>query len=135
MLKPTHIAETALYVEDLPRALQFYTGLFACAILRRDDRFCALRITDDQVLLLFLRGSSVQPTQLDGGIVPAHDGAGPLHVCFGIKADELNQWEQRLEELNISIESHVTWPGGATSLYFRDPDCHAVELATPGLWA
>lgn len=93
------------------------------------------RITDDQVLLLFLRGSSIQPTQLNAGIIPAHDGVGPLHVCFGIKPVDLKQWERRLEELNITIESRVAWPGGAISLYFRDPDCHAVELATPGLWA
>jgi catechol 2,3-dioxygenase-like lactoylglutathione lyase family enzyme len=24
---------------------------------------------------------------------------------------------------------------GGTSLYFRDPDGHLVELATPGLWS
>ncbi len=134
MPKPTHIAETALYVDDLVRAVEFYTVLFECPVLRRDDRFCALRIADEQVLLLFLRGSSVQPTHLHGGKIPAHDGSGPLHVCFGINSGELKQWEQRLEELGIGIESRVIWPGGATSLYFRDPDQHAVELATPGLW-
>ncbi|MFN0129142.1 MAG: hypothetical protein ACKV19_20930 [Verrucomicrobiales bacterium] len=36
--------------------------------------------------------------------------------------------------MNIPVESRIRWPGGATSLYFRDPDGHAVELATPGLW-
>jgi len=134
MLKPTHIAETALYVDDLPRAVQFYTKLFACPVLRCDDRFCALHIADEQVLLLFLRGSSKQPMALSGGNIPAHDGAGPLHVCFGIQAIELNPWVQWLEAHGIAIESRVEWPGGATSLYFRDPDRHAVELATPGLW-
>jgi catechol 2,3-dioxygenase-like lactoylglutathione lyase family enzyme len=29
----------------------------------------------------------------------------------------------------------VTWPLGGTSLYFRDPDGHLLELATPGIWA
>lgn len=28
MLRPTHIAETALYVDDLDRAISFYTSLF-----------------------------------------------------------------------------------------------------------
>jgi len=134
MPKPTHIGETALYVADLARAIQFYTALFGCPILRRDDRFCALRITDEQVLLLFLRGGSVQPIQINGGVIPAHDGNGPLHVCFGIQFDELTQWQHRLEKLGIAIESHFRWPAGATSLYFRDPDHHMVELATPGLW-
>ena len=29
----------------------------------------------------------------------------------------------------------MKWPRGGESLYFRDPDGHLVELATPGLWA
>jgi catechol 2,3-dioxygenase-like lactoylglutathione lyase family enzyme len=28
----------------------------------------------------------------------------------------------------------VKWPRGGESLYFRDPDGLAVELATPGVW-
>ena len=34
----------------------------------------------------------------------------------------------------IEIESRVTWPGGGTSLYFRDPEGHLLELLTPGVW-
>jgi catechol 2,3-dioxygenase-like lactoylglutathione lyase family enzyme len=135
MLKPTHIAETALYVDDLPRAIAFYTRLLECPILRQDDRLCALRIADEQVLLLFLRGASTHPTPLHGGIIPAHDGAGPLHVCFGIGASDLDLWAARLEAQGIAIESRFHWPAGADSLYFRDPDRHMVELATPGLWS
>jgi catechol 2,3-dioxygenase-like lactoylglutathione lyase family enzyme len=32
------------------------------------------------------------------------------------------------------VESRVTWLRGGTSLYFRDPDGHSLEVATPGLW-
>jgi len=134
MPKPTHIAETALYVDDLDRAEQFYTRLFECLLLLRDTRLRVLRVANEQVLLLFLRGASTQPTPLPGGTVPAHDGAGPLHVCFGIRAQDLAVWENRLAALHIPVESRVRWPAGATSLYFRDPDGHAVELATAGLW-
>ena len=134
MLKPTHIAETALYVDDMDRAAQFYVRLFNAAVLRRDERLCALRINDEQVLLLFLRGSSLQSVTLDGGMIPAHDGHGPLHVCFGIGADDVRAWEERLRLLGIDIESRMHWPPGGISLYFRDPDGHAVELATPRVW-
>lgn len=135
MSKITHIAETVLYVDNLSRAEKFYTELFECAVIHRDDRLSALRIADEQVLLLFLRGTSLQPTTIDGGIIPTHDGSGPLHVCFGIRANELNQWDQKLAQLGIAVESRVCWPAGATSLYLRDPDRHLLELATPGLWS
>ena len=104
-----------------------------------DKIYTALRsggffINADQVLLLFRRGVSLQPSILSGGIVPSHDGSGPLHVCFGIGEDDLEAWETKLKTLDIAVESRVRWPSGAVSLYFRDPDNHAVELATPGVW-
>nr|WP_197998803.1 hypothetical protein [Gimesia aquarii] len=34
----------------------------------------------------------------------------------------------------IGIESRVNWPRGGESIYFRNPDNHVVELATPGIW-
>ena len=36
---------------------------------------------------------------------------------------------------NIAIEGRTTWKRGGESIYFRDPDGHLLELATPGLWA
>ncbi len=35
----------------------------------------------------------------------------------------------------ITERPRLTWPGGARSLYFRDPDAHLVELITPGFWS
>ena len=34
-----------------------------------------------------------------------------------------------------AIEGRTVWSRGGHSIYFRDPDGHLVELATPGLWA
>ena len=33
-----------------------------------------------------------------------------------------------------SLEGRTEWPRGGVSVYFRDPDGHLLELATPGLW-
>jgi catechol 2,3-dioxygenase-like lactoylglutathione lyase family enzyme len=35
----------------------------------------------------------------------------------------------------VAVESVVTWPGGARSVYFRDPDGNLVELISRGFWA
>jgi len=48
-------------------------------------------------------------------------------------AGALADWEARLAEAGVAIESRVKWRRGE-SIYFRDPDGHVLELATPGLW-
>ncbi len=99
-----------------------------------DGRFCALRVADRQVLLLFKRGASTSPMASSGGIIPPHDGRGELHLAFAIPAAELAKWEEWLEQQEVAVESRVLWPRGGQSVYFRDPDRHLVALVTPGCW-
>ena len=97
------------------------------------DRLVALDAGERTVLLLFQRGNS-GPLETAGGLVPGHDGNGPVHLAFAIDAEDLSAWESRLRELGVAIESRVQWTRGGFSLYFRDPDNRSVELATPGIW-
>jgi catechol 2,3-dioxygenase-like lactoylglutathione lyase family enzyme len=99
-----------------------------------DNRFCALQVGVQQVLLLFLRGSDPQGTVLPFGTIPGHGSEGRSHVGFSIPAESLPAWQQRLAEHSIPVESSFTWPNGGTSIYFRDPDSHLLELLTPGVW-
>ena len=131
----TGLLETSLYVTDLERSAGFYRDLFQMDMLAADDRFCALHVAGRQVLLLFRKGASVAPAVVPGGKIPPHDGQGELHLAFAIPAGEWDAWKNRLGEMGVLIESQVTWSRGGRSLYFRDPDRHLVELATPGLWA
>jgi catechol 2,3-dioxygenase-like lactoylglutathione lyase family enzyme len=55
-------------------------------------------------------------------------------MAFSIAAEDLAGWEARLEALGIPVEGRTKWPRGGVSLYFRDPEGHLLELATPGLW-
>lgn len=136
MPKVTGILETALYVEDLPRAMQFYQTLFHFDILFSDDRACAMSVAGKQVLLLFKKGGSLKPIPTSsGGTIPPHDGSGNTHMAFSISATEFETWEKWLTQNGVAIDSHVTWGEGGRSLYFRDPDNHVIELATPGTWA
>jgi catechol 2,3-dioxygenase-like lactoylglutathione lyase family enzyme len=129
------VLETSLYVSDLERSRAFYTRLFDFPILTQDDRFCALGVCGRQVLLLFRKEASTQPLTTRGGTIPPHGGDGELHLAFAIGRDELDAWERRLRTQEMSVESRVAWSRGGKSLYFRDPDGHLVELATPGVWA
>jgi tRNA(adenine34) deaminase len=129
------IIESSLYVEDLERSCSFYQRLFGFEILYEErPRMVAMSAAGKQVLLLFRKGGSLQPTQSSGGLIPAHDGDGNLHLAFAIDRAEVEPWERRLEALGIPIESKVQCGSTGTSLYFRDPDGHALELITQGCW-
>jgi len=128
------ILETALYVDDVPRAAHFYADLFEIEPLFSDERLCAYDIGGKSVLLLFRRGATRETVHLPGGTIPPHDGAGPLHIAFAVTAEEIGEWEKRLAKRGIAIEGRTDWPRGGHSVYFRDPDGHLVELATPGIW-
>jgi catechol 2,3-dioxygenase-like lactoylglutathione lyase family enzyme len=128
------VLETSLYVSDLERSTTFYQEIMKFRRLVMDQRFCALSVSDRQVLLLFKRGASVQAMAIPGGVIPPHDGHGELHIAFAIDLEEFADWEQHLDQRGVFIESRVEWERGGRSLYFRDPDRHLVELVTPGCW-
>ncbi|HXR78128.1 MAG TPA: VOC family protein [Bryobacteraceae bacterium] len=131
----TGVLETSLYVTDVERSKCFYQSLFGFESLLEDERLCALAVDGKQVLLLFRKQGSVHSVVIPGGMIPGHDGSGEQHMAFSIAASQLQPWRNRLQERGIAIESTVRWPRGGESLYFRDPDNHLIELATPGVWS
>jgi catechol 2,3-dioxygenase-like lactoylglutathione lyase family enzyme len=134
MTTPPTIKETCLDVSDLARAVHFYRRLFRFEILELDERFCALSVAAQQLLILFFRGASHESINTPVGKIPPHGTSGSSHVGFAIAQDEIPQWEDSLRQQGIAIESKVTWPLGGQSIYFRDPDGHLLELLTPGVW-
>jgi catechol 2,3-dioxygenase-like lactoylglutathione lyase family enzyme len=141
--KVSRLLETALYVEDLERSARFYQEVLGLApIIGTPSEMEAqsrvlrpLHIPGGQVLLLFRKGSTTTTAVLPGGVIPPHDGSGRLHLAFAISVTDLEAWRERLQSHGVAIEGEMSWPRGGKSLYFRDPDGHLVELATPGLWS
>jgi catechol 2,3-dioxygenase-like lactoylglutathione lyase family enzyme len=125
----TGILETALYVSDVHRSREFYEALFGFQAVGEGERLTALAVKPGQVLLLCRKRASA------GLGETAHDGDGQLHLAFAIAAGDLEAWERRLEDRHIAIVDRRTWERGGQSVYFRDPDGHLLELATPGVWA
>jgi catechol 2,3-dioxygenase-like lactoylglutathione lyase family enzyme len=136
----SRLLETALYVEDLERSARFYQQVFGFSSLeggtvQTGSRVLhPLEVPGGQVLLLFKKGSCTTTAVLPGGTIPPHDGSGRLHLAFAVSAAELEGWRERLQAQGVAIEGETAWPRGGVSLYFRDPDGHLLELATPGLW-
>jgi catechol 2,3-dioxygenase-like lactoylglutathione lyase family enzyme len=128
------VIETCIYSTDLSRSVRFYQEQLGLRLLESGDRMCVFSVADKQVLLIFRSGGTPKPILTPGGLIPPHDAAGKLHIAFAISKDDFETWEKRLLARGVVIESKVTWPMGGRSLYFRDPDNHLVELATPGIW-
>ena len=133
-MKLERVIETCLYVDDLERAARFYEQVLELELLTSDARFRAYDVGGASVLLLFRRGATLETVRMPGGTIPPHEGRGPLHMALAIAADALPQWEQRLADHGVAVEGRTDWSRGGHSIYFRDPDGHLLELATPGLW-
>lgn len=128
------VLETALYVTDMARAVAFYRDVLGLTPMSGNERLTSLDAGANTVLLLFQRGASAEGIPFPGGWIPPHDGTGPVHMAFAIDDAEFDSWQARLAELDVKVEVVNRWDRGGRSAYFRDPDGHSIELATPGVW-
>lgn len=132
-----NVLETALYVSDLEKSKAFYERVLGFdELLREEGRLIGMGVQNShQVLLLFKEGASTHATETPGGTIPPHDGHGTIHFAFAIPEGSLPAWRDHLAREGVAIESeNKVVERGGTSLYFRDPNGHLVELATPGIW-
>jgi catechol 2,3-dioxygenase-like lactoylglutathione lyase family enzyme len=134
MPKVTRVLETCIHVKDVERSARFYESLFDFTRMDSSERYCAFDAGGGSVFLLFRAGGTSEPVRIAGGIIPPHGGSGDLHLAFAIRAEDFAGWEERLGKEGIAIESRVRWDRSGSSLYFRDPDHHLIELARPGIW-
>lgn len=140
--KPTvnGLVETALFVEDVEVAGEFYENVLGLPKLRTSGIGRLFRLGEQRYLLLFNRNAAQTPNKTDSGDVlpacalPEQNGRGPGHIAFGISEKDLDFWRARLKKHDVDLLKEISWETGAHSLYFRDPDGHLIELATPGIW-
>jgi len=135
MPKLDGILETAIHTEDMVRSRAFYEGVLGLTPIHCDERLSAYAVAGRDVLLVFRKGATAQTVTLPTGTIPGHGGSGQLHVAFAIAKSELDGWEAHLASRGIAVEGRNNWERGGRSIYFRDPDGHLLELATPGLWS
>lgn len=134
------IIESAIYVKDVLVSIRFYEKILGIKVMdplnekETDERRIAFNVNDQHVFLIFPLDKQFRSLTTPGGTIPEHGATGEMHICFSISKDSLNEWRDHLAKNNVAIESEVIWPRGGTSLYFRDPDNHCIELATPGVW-
>src|SRR5439155_22359641 len=118
------VIETAIYLDDLAAAEDFYSGILGLKVIGREaGRHVFFQVGDSNVLLVFNPQST-----LKGETLPPHGANGPSHFALGIELQSLDAWREHLKTHGVSMEKEVDWPAGGKSIYFRDPAGNSVEL-------
>jgi catechol 2,3-dioxygenase-like lactoylglutathione lyase family enzyme len=129
-MQATRILESALYVDDLAQAQDFYGQVLGLELHSQLPGRHLFFHCGDGMLLIF----NPRATSKSSGDIPTHGASGPGHVAFGIQEADLPNWKAHLQQHNVAIETEITWPSGGRSIYFRDPAGNSVELVTPKIW-
>jgi catechol 2,3-dioxygenase-like lactoylglutathione lyase family enzyme len=134
-MTPAGILESALYVDDLDKAEQFYGEILGLArITRAEGRHVFFRCGDGVLLLVNAEATEIPPPADARLPVPPHGARGPGHLCFRANGEEIEAWRRHLEDKSIAIEADFEWPNGGRSIYFRDPASNSLEFAEAKIW-
>jgi catechol 2,3-dioxygenase-like lactoylglutathione lyase family enzyme len=113
------VYEVAIRVKDLPRAEAFYREVLGLEVGLRDERrpWLFLRAGGDAGLVVLQQDPGDWPSQ---------------HVAFTISDTDLDRAATALQSKGVAVKGPIViaWIP-ARSLYFSDPDGHALELCAP----
>ena len=129
------VLETALYVNDLDAAREFYSGKLGFEeVIAQQNTFVFFRCGGTVVLVFNPEQTKLQPFDPPALQIPGHGSIGAGHICFAAPGNHIDKWENHLIANGIEIESEIIWENGARSIYFRDPAGNSLEFAQPRLW-
>jgi catechol 2,3-dioxygenase-like lactoylglutathione lyase family enzyme len=127
--------ESALYATDLAAAERFYGTILGLDVIARQEGRHVFFAVGRSVLLIFNPDATDHPPAADARFpVPGHGARGAGHYCFSVAGPALDATRAHLEAHGMEIEADFCWPGGARSIYVRDPAGNSVEFAETALW-
>ncbi|MGZ3951866.1 MAG: VOC family protein [Flavisolibacter sp.] len=129
-MKILSIKETCIYVKDLERTKEFYSGKLGLPLISLVPGRHVFFRAGNSVLLCFLAEETLRET-----VLPPHGAEGKIHFAFEVNRKEYPLSLQEIKRLGIEILHHHSWKNGVRSFYFHDPDGNVVEIIEQGLWA
>ncbi|MGZ3846210.1 MAG: VOC family protein [Flavisolibacter sp.] len=128
-MKILSIKETCIYVKDLDRTKEFYSGKLGLPVISLVPGRHVFFRAGNSVLLCFLAEETLRET-----VLPPHGAEGKIHFAFEVNREEYPLSLQEIKRLGIEILHHHSWKNGVRSFYFHDPDGNVVEIIEQGLW-
>jgi lactoylglutathione lyase len=120
MLPIKGVYEVAIRVKDLARAEAFYKDVLGLEEGVRDEerKWLFLSVGGNAGMVVLQEDKGEWPTQ---------------HFAFTVSADDIDQAAAMLKELGVAVSAPVYHQlMNSQSVYFDDPDGHALELLAPG---
>lgn len=129
-MKFVKIKETCLYVRDLEKAKEFYSGALGLPVIAYEpEKHLFLRV-GVSVLLLFNPDDSAKKAS-----PPAHFGGGKQHFAFEVATADYEDSKDEIAGKGIEIIDEITWRSGNKSFYFNDPEGNVLEIVPArGVW-
>ncbi|HZH65486.1 MAG TPA: VOC family protein [Flavisolibacter sp.] len=129
MMNISRIKETCLYISNLEKAKEFYTGKLGLPVISFVEGRHIFFRAGQSVLLCFI--AEITEKEL---ILPPHGARGSIHFAFEVAADEYEASLQKIQAAAIPVLHQHCWKNGLRSFYFHDPDAHLVEIIEEGVW-
>ena len=99
-MKVLSVVETAIYVDDLDAAEDFYQRVLGLSVIaKKPNHHVFFQVGDSNVLLAF------NPTMTRAEEETPHGATGPGHFAFGIEKQSLDDWRKHLVAHGVVIEA------------------------------
>jgi len=119
-MKILDLNHVALAVSDVPRSIQFYE-----TVVRLQQKPRPAFSFDGA---WFALGDTRELHLLEGLDQAVHEDPKGSH--FAMEVDDIDAWQQHLEQHRATIVLLNVRPDGAKQIFFEDPDRHILEFCS-----